>query len=271
LPLRVLGDQTRLQQILLNLLSNALKFTPEGGAVTLHAMPTESGVRFDIIDTGPGVPANRQHLLFKDFSQIDPGTSEGTGLGLAISARLAERMGGSLRYLPREDRSGSIFRLILPWPEAPAEPHQPQPAVPTVSPSTSPSPSPMRLLVADDVQVNRLVLRAMLTSAGHSVTEARGGEEVLGLVTHQRFDMILLDLRMPDVDGLEVTARLRALPGWTAEVPIIGVSADAMAETVQACLATGMDAVLAKPIEFDVLQDELHRLRAHRHAPAATA
>jgi signal transduction histidine kinase len=101
LPLRVLGDQTRLQQILLNLLSNALKFTPERGSVTLRTVTLPAGLRFDIIDTGPGVPPDQRHLLFKDFSQLDPSTSEGTGLGLAISARLAERLGGSLRYVPR--------------------------------------------------------------------------------------------------------------------------------------------------------------------------
>jgi signal transduction histidine kinase/ActR/RegA family two-component response regulator len=264
MPRLVLGDQTRLQQILLNLLANALRFTPDRGSVTLRAAPTSAGVCFDIIDTGPGVPADRQHLLFQDFSQLEPGASEGTGLGLAISARLAERMGGSLRYLPREDCTGSIFRLILPLPDAPAEPCR-QPA------AAAAGTSPLRLLVADDVQVNRVVLRAMLTSAGHSVTEARGGAEVLDLAARDRFDMILLDLRMPDIDGLEVTARLRAQPGWTAEVPIIGISGDVMPETVQACLAVGMDAVLAKPVEFNVLRNELHRLRTHRHASAPVA
>ena len=123
--------------------------------------------------------------------------------------------------------------------------------------------------MADDLRGNRVVLRAMLTGAGHSVTEARGGDEALGLVVRHRFDMILLDIRMPDIDGLEVTARLRAMPGWTAEAPIIGISADAMPETVQACLAAGMDVVLAKPVELDVLLDELHRLHAQRHASAA--
>ena len=262
LPKLILGDQTRLQQILLNLLSNALKFTPEGGGVTLHAAPLAGSIRFDTIDTGPGVPAEQRHRLFKDFSQLDPGTGAGTGLGLAISARLAERMGGSLRYIPCEDGDGSTFRLILPWPEAAAEPtrHRTSPAAPTPK---------LRLLVADDLRGNRVVLRAMLTGAGHSVTEARGGDEALGLVVRHRFDMILLDIRMPDIDGLEVTARLRAMPGWTAEAPIIGISADAMPETVQACLAAGMDVVLAKPVELDVLLDELHRLHAQRHASAA--
>jgi CheY-like chemotaxis protein len=113
-----------------------------------------------------------------------------------------------------------------------------------------------------------MVLRAMLSGAGHSVTEARCGGEVLGLVVRQRFDMILLDLRMPDIDGLEVTVQLRARAGWTADVPIIGVSADAMPETVQACLAAGMDAVLAKPVELDVLLSKLHRLGKNRHVPA---
>lgn len=109
----------------------------------------------------------------------------------------------------------------------------------------------------------------MLVGAGHSVTEARGGREVLGLIQRQRFDMILLDIRMPEIDGLEVATRLRALPGWTAEVPIIGISADAMPETVQACLAAGMDILLPKPVEFDILMAELQRFRSYRHAIAA--
>ena len=263
LPERILGDQTRLQQILLNLLSNALKFTPERGAVSLFATTMTAGIRFDIIDTGPGVPPERRHMLFKDFGQLDPGAGEGTGLGLAISARLAERMGGSLRYLPREDAGGSVFRLILPWTRAIAEPARPEPAPP------HPDTPSLNLLVVDDVQVNRVVLRAILTGAGHRVTEARGGRDVLGLIHRQQYDLILLDIRMPDIDGLEVTARLRAMPGWPSEVPIIGVSADAMPETIQASLAAGMDIVLAKPVETATLLAEIHRLRAHRHVSAA--
>jgi CheY-like chemotaxis protein len=262
MPALIVGDQTRLQQILLNLLSNALKFTPQGGAVTLHVAPMPGGVRFDTIDTGPGVPPEQSHLLFKDFSQLDPSAGEGTGLGLAISARLAERMGGSLRYIPREDATGSIFRLVLPWPEAAVEPLRRRASPATATPK-------LHLLVADDVRINRMVLRAMLTGVGHTVTEARGGGEVLELVGQHRFDMILLDLRMPDIDGMEVAARLRALPGWTANAPIIGISADAMPETVQACLAAGMDVVLAKPVELDLLLNELQRQHARRRASVA--
>ena len=337
MPKLILGDQTRLQQILLNLLSNAVKFTPDGGSVTLHVMGVPAnllaagmpppgvplggrvaaggaaaggslgdghpgdghpgaghsgagysgggssggvqlgggasgggalggiqalGVRFDVIDTGPGVPAEQRHLLFKDFTQLDPSGGEGSGLGLAISARLAERMGGSLRYLRREDGPGSVFRLALPWPEAPAEPVMP-------GAGTEPPAAGLDLLVADDIRVNRLVLRAMLTGAGHRVTEANGGREVLELVAEHRFDMILLDLRMPDMDGMAVTAHLRAASGWTAEVPIIGISADVMPGTIEACVAGGMDVVLPKPVEFDALLAELDRLRTHRHtAPA---
>ena len=137
LPLRVLGDQTRLQQILLNLLSNALKLTPERGSVTLRTVTLPAGLRFDIIDNGPGVPPDQRHLLFKDFSRLDPSTSEGTGLGLAISARLAERLGGSLRYVPREDTTGSIFRLMVPWTEAPGDPlRRHAPPVPPPTPFT---------------------------------------------------------------------------------------------------------------------------------------
>ncbi len=268
IPGLILGDRTRLQQILLNLLSNALKFTPAGGSVTLCSAIATGGVRFDVVDTGQGVPVDQRHLLFQDFSQLDPAMAQGAGLGLAISARLATHLGGSLQYLPGNDGVGSIFRLTLPWSEtrAPADEVAPAPAGPE-SPSVE---TRLHLLLADDVRGNRMVLRAMLAVDGHMVVEARDGAEALGIIMRDRFDALLLDLRMPRMDGLELTKRLRAMPGWTQTVPIIGISADAMPETVQSCLDGGMDIVLAKPVDRDVLLAELRR-RVPRPEVASSA
>jgi CheY-like chemotaxis protein len=247
----VVGDRTRLQQILLNLLWNALKFTPVGGAVALRLAPAELGLRFEVLDTGPGIPADRQHLLFQDFSQLEP--SEGTGLGLAISARLARQMEGSLAYYPGPGGVGSLFRLELPWPAASG-------AIETPVETVSHAPSPGRdLLVVDDVRVNRRLLQALLAAEGHRVTEAQSGAEALSMLTRQRFDAVLLDLHMPGMDGFETTRRVRAHPA-RGDVAIIAVSADAMPATVQACLAAGMDAVVAKPVDRTLLLNALARI-----------
>lgn len=256
MPRSLVGDQTRLQQILLNLLSNAVKFTPKGGVITLRTAMVSDGVRFEVSDTGPGVTPEQRHLLFKDFSQLDPGVGQGTGLGLAICARLTAHMGGSLQYLPGEGGHGSTFRLTLPWTAAPAGTAEPE----ADAGETPASPERLRLLIVDDVKGNRMVLRAMLSIDGHEVTEARDGAEALGMLLRQRFDALLLDLHMPRMNGLELTERLRAMPGWTREVPVIGVSADAMPETLQACRAAGMNIMLTKPIERDALTRELRRL-----------
>jgi signal transduction histidine kinase/ActR/RegA family two-component response regulator len=255
LPPLAVGDRTRLQQILLNLLWNALKFTPVGGSVTLRLAPAQAGLRFEVQDTGPGIPADRQHLLFQDFSQLEP--SEGTGLGLAISARLARQMEGSLAYYPGPGGIGSLFRLELPWPAASG-------GLETPVETVSQLPSPGRdLLVVDDVRVNRRLLQALLAAEGHRVTEAQSGAEALSMLTRQRFDAVLLDLHMPGMDGFEAARRIRAQTG-SGETAIIAVSADVMPATVQACLAEGMQAVIAKPVDRTLLLSALGQIGPRR-------
>jgi signal transduction histidine kinase/ActR/RegA family two-component response regulator len=264
LPPLVVGDRTRLQQILLNLLWNALKFTPVGGSVTLRLAPASIGLRFEVIDTGPGIPADRQHLLFQDFSQLDPNAAEGTGLGLAISARLARQMEGSLTYHPGPNGNGSLFRLDLPWPAASGGTR----AAP-IADSGLPA-AGLELLVVDDVRVNRRLMQALLSAEGHRVTEAQSGAEALALVGRRRFDAVLLDLHMPDMDGFAVTRALRAGHD-TADAAIIAVSADVLPETVQACLAAGMDAVVAKPIDHALLMAALDRTDIRRRVGDSVA
>jgi signal transduction histidine kinase/ActR/RegA family two-component response regulator len=293
LPGTISGDTTRLQQIMLNLLWNAMKFTPHGGDVTLRVGAGVDWLRCEVIDTGPGIPAEKQAMLFQDFARLDPNTAEGTGLGLAISARLAERMGGRLLFHPGPDGLGSLFRLELPWPavetphelsaDAPEWHHAETIALPSEPPrealpaARADAPIPpvrlpfagLHLLVVDDVAANRAMMRALLTADGHLVTAAENGAEAVALTARDRFDAVLMDVRMPVMDGIEATHRIRQLPGEAGATPIIAISADAMPETTRACLAAGMNAMLSKPIERDAMLATLRRLELQRYRPPA--
>jgi signal transduction histidine kinase/ActR/RegA family two-component response regulator len=300
LPATISGDTTRLQQILLNLLWNAMKFTPHDGTVTLRVGAGVDWLRCEVIDTGPGIPAEKQAMLFQDFARLDPNAADGTGLGLAISARLAERMGGRLLFHPGPGGLGSLFRLELPWPavetlprEAPEEvpvegsagqhrgsiefmsgpPREGLPAGPTEVPSrlVRLRPAGLHLLVVDDVAANRAMMRALLTADGHLVTAAENGAEAVALTARDRFDAVLMDVRMPVMDGIEATRRIRKLPGEAGATPIIAISADVMPETTRTCLAAGMSAMLAKPIERDALVATLRRLELDRYRPLVRA
>jgi signal transduction histidine kinase/CheY-like chemotaxis protein len=254
-PEAVEADATRVRQMLLNLLSNAVKFTPAGGRVALRALPLAApggGIRIEVQDTGPGVPAEKRHLLFEDFSQLSPvaGEGVGTGLGLAISARLAEAMGGRIGC-DGEARAGALF-----WVELPLKP-VPLPASADVQPVAGQAGGPgsrsLRVLVADDVAANRMVARAMLVAAGHRVDSAADGAEALAAVARETYDVVLMDLQMPVMDGLEATRRIRELDGGRAAVPILAVTASALPEQVEACREAGMDGHLAKPIDRESL------------------
>jgi signal transduction histidine kinase/ActR/RegA family two-component response regulator len=255
-PPMVSGDSTRLQQVLLNLLWNAMKFTPDGGRVALR-VSEGSDLCFEVSDTGPGIPPGRQDRLFQDFSPLDA-SAGGSGLGLAISARLAERMGGRLSYHAGQQGLGSVFRLEVPLPAATAIVAEPQDMA--IKPRGR-----LHLLVADDVAANRFVLHAMLAAEGHSVTEAADSCEVMASLRGDRFDVVLLDLHMPGTDGVTTARRIRTLPDPTAAtVPMLAVSADTAPETLQACLDAGMSGLITKPIERATLLAELHRLELHR-------
>ena len=258
LPARVLGDRTRLQQVLLNLLSNAVKFTPEEGRVRLVAAAGETfGLRLEVIDSGPGVPEEQRALLFQDFTQLAPSSAdptEGAGLGLAISAGIVRAMGGTIGYQPGPNGIGACFHVDLPWRPLPRERELPV-AVPEAGEGRK-----LRVLAVDDVRSNRLLLQAMLEAEGHDVVLADSGMAGLALVAETGFDAVLMDVRMPDLDGLEVTRRIRGLPGAAGRTPIIGVSADAQRHDVAECLDAGMNGHLAKPFERGQLLATLRRV-----------
>jgi signal transduction histidine kinase/CheY-like chemotaxis protein len=269
---RRLGDPGAVRQIALNLVSNAVKFT-EAGAVTLSlrqgaARPDGGPAALIVVrDDGPGVPEAAQARIFERFEQADTSITRshgGTGLGLALVKALSEAMGGgvTLESAPGE---GATFAVTLPLAVAPAEePDSGRPArlAAAPRPATMAGP-PLRVLVTEDNEINRIVARAMLERAGCVVSIAQDGAEAVRLVAQTRPDLVLMDLSMPVMDGLEATRRIRAAEAaeGRAPTPIIALSANALAEHRDAALQAGMNAYLTKPVEDAALRAAL---AAHR-------
>ena len=258
-PRLLTTDPTRLRQVLVNLLGNAVKFTAKGW-IELRMRVVEGGgaLRIEIADTGPGIPADSSHRLFNDFERLgaQAGPIEGAGLGLALSARLAKMLGGCLGH---EDNpgGGSVF-----WLELPVIAHEAtEPvlgmalscdlseaqAVPTIPARC------LRVLLVDDVAMNRDVAAAFLQAAGHEITCVEGGAEAVVAAAASDFDVILMDVHMPEVDGLKATRHIRALTGPRGQVPIIALTAHAFAEQEAECRRAGMDGHLSKPFAPDAL------------------
>ena len=257
LPAGVHADPLRVRQMVLNLLGNAVKFTPAGGAVTLSASAQDGLVRIAVTDTGPGVAEELRGRLFQDYARgAGMGEIEGSGLGLSITAALARAMGGTVGWEPGPNGRGSVFVLSLPLPTSPL------PAAFPIAPPAPPRRPPMTVLVVDDVTANRRVVEALLTREGHAVIHAASGEAALNLLQDGTLpDLILMDLDMPQMDGYATTARIRQMPGAAARVIIIAVTGHTHPMEVRACLAAGMDGHLAKPIEPQELNQKLDWLR----------
>jgi signal transduction histidine kinase/CheY-like chemotaxis protein len=251
IPPWVTGDPTRLRQILLNLMTNAVKFTPAGRVVlTVSLDEYRSGdIRFAVSDTGIGIPANRQHLLFQNFSQIDRSTTRqfgGTGLGLALCKRLTEAMGGVIG-VESEPGVGSTFWVSLPFAPADSPQHAGNPESARKPQATG------RILVAEDLYINQVVVQAMLAAEGYDVTIVKDGLEAVEALMDDRYDLVLMDMEMPKMDGIAATHAIRALGEPARSVPIIALSANAMLEQVERCRAAGMNDHLAKPIDRALL------------------
>ncbi|HHQ4764790.1 hybrid sensor histidine kinase/response regulator [Aeromonas veronii] len=249
-PRELQGDPMRLSQVMGNLLDNALKFT-EQGQVTLHLGWQDEKLLISVSDTGIGIADADQALLFEPFSQVDNSATRrfsGTGLGLAISKRLVTLMGGEI-HLKSEPGKGSCFWFELPGMALPCH-SQPQ------REEGASALLPLDVLVVEDSPVNQLVVSLMLQKLVGKVRLAANGLEALAQVDEQIPDLILMDMRMPLMDGLEATRRLREL-GCT--MPIVALTANAMAEDKACCLAQGMDDFLAKPITLSRLRECLQR------------
>ena len=266
----VLGDAQRLTQVVLNLLGNAVKFTPAGGSIWVSAdllaeTPDTLTVSFSVRDTGIGVTAEQQAHIFQPFTQAYASISRqfgGTGLGLSISRSLVEQMGGTL-HLDSAVGQGSTFTFALTLPRARAQPVAPAPA-----PAPTKAVAGLRVLVAEDNAVNRLLVRLLLTHHGVHVTEATTGAEALARVRAEVFDVVLMDVQMPEMNGLDATAAIRALPDPArARVPILALTANAFRADTDRYLAAGMNGCLTKPFE----EAELVRLLAELAAGGAAA
>ncbi|MBF0255607.1 MAG: PAS domain S-box protein [Gammaproteobacteria bacterium] len=270
-PPWVLGDPHRLNQILLNLLGNAIKFT-EQGRVSLRILRQGDVSLFQVRDSGIGMTLQQQERLFKSFEQADSSTTRlygGSGLGLAISRNLAQLMGGDIR-VESAPGQGSCFSLSLPLPTAQPTPsdqmrHSQGPATARLT--------GMRLLAADDVPINRLILQDLLEHAGAEVSFAENGMQALGLLAQRgvdAFDGVLMDIQMPIMDGYEASRRIRSL---APDLPIIGLTAHALKEERDRCLAVGMVDHVSKPIDEELLIATLRRhcLNRPRRVQAAPA
>jgi signal transduction histidine kinase/CheY-like chemotaxis protein len=255
IPTTLRGDPERLRQIVLNLLSNAVKFTPRGTVTLAAALESESdagvGVRISVADTGIGIPIEKQAVVFEPFRQADGSVTRkygGTGLGLAISRNLVHLLGGEMQ-LESAPGQGSRFVFTACF-RRPRQPDPLQPAGRTWDESAARS---LSILVAEDNAVNRRLLITVLESRGHRVRAASNGVEAVEFFQHGEFDLILMDVQMPELDGIDATAAIRQTENGNARVPIYAFTAHAMAGDREKCLAAGMDGYLSKPVKLDDL------------------
>jgi signal transduction histidine kinase/DNA-binding NarL/FixJ family response regulator len=257
-PRALRGDPGRLRQVLLNLVGNAIKFTDHGSVRVEVTRARERGdrtaLRFEVTDTGPGIPSEAQPRLFQEFTQVDQLATRragGTGLGLAISRKIVTAMQGEIGVRSSPGH-GSTFWFTVAL--APA-----QGKVVVEAATSEPQVPPLRILVAEDNPVNQQVALGLLRRRGHSVDVVATGLAAVEAVGRRPYDVVLMDVHMPEMDGIEATRQIRRLPGEAGQVPIIALSASAMKDETDACMAAGMLGHLAKPIDPVALATTLAR------------
>jgi len=263
------GDPTRIRQVILNLMNNAIKFTT-AGAITVSVDLFEGvgppRVHFCVADTGVGIPEEKIGLIFEAFRQADGSTTRrygGTGLGLTISSRLIELMGGNI-WVESEVGKGSRFHFVIPLSKAVNPPAFKTTDVVAPTPETP----PLRVLVAEDNLINQKIAARLLEKAGHKVTVASDGREALAAWRKQPFDLVLMDIQMPHLNGFECTAAIRAIEEQAGgRVPILALTAHAIKGYDQRCLEAGMDGYLSKPMRGDELLAAIHRVTVSAPEP----
>jgi PAS domain S-box-containing protein len=264
----LVGDPIRLRQVVLNLLGNAIKFT-DSGRVSVRVEvqrrnQKELDLHFLVKDTGIGIPEEKQALIFQPFRQADGSSSrrfEGTGLGLAICTRLVALMGGTI-WVESRVGLGSTFHFVVPFVTAgmSSDAGDTQPAALA---RKGPN-GPFRILLAEDNVVNQRLVFAALRKQGHDIEVATNGHEVLAAIDRTAFDLILMDVQMPHMDGLEATAAIRETERKSqGHMPIIAMTAHAMKGDMERCLDAGMDDYLTKPVDLERLREAVQRWASH--------
>lgn len=261
------GDGGRIRQILTNLIGNSIKFTLFG---SIRLSVTDSGlnqagdhlVRFEVRDTGIGIPKEKHDLIFQDFAQIDDSTTrrfEGTGLGLAICKLLVDRMNGVIGFESQEG-SGSTFWFVLPLPKSAADIAEPANAPPPAEGITladAPPAETRTVLLAEDNLVNQQVAKNVLERLGHQVDVASNGRVALEMLERESYDVIFMDVQMPEMDGIEATQRIRQLDDARSQIPIVAVTANAMAGDRETYLEAGMTEYVSKPFSTEDIENAL--------------
>ncbi len=269
IPDQLEGDPGRIRQILLNLIGNAIKFTEQGEVVVRAELEAKTAqtvrLHFSVRDTGIGIPAEKQDKIFDSFSQADGSTTRrygGTGLGLSISRRLVTMMNGRL-WLESEAGKGSTFHFTAEFGLEPVAVNRSLATLHAPGEKESRPYLPLHILVAEDNKVNQTLAKRLLEKQGHTVVVAGDGRQALQAFERERFDVILMDVQMPGMDGLEATAAIRAA---RSQIPIIAMTAHAMAGDRERCLAAGMDDYISKPIH---VEDLLTLISAVQHSSYA--
>jgi signal transduction histidine kinase/ActR/RegA family two-component response regulator len=265
-PPWIQSDGVRLRQVMTNLVGNAVKFTP-AGTVDVRVSRRASQLVVAIKDTGIGISPEVQAKLFQPFQQADGSSNrrfEGSGLGLSISQQLMALLGGSIA-LESEPGQGSTFTMAWPCVEAPAQRSE------EASSCQAPVDGALRVLLADDNEINLKLATALLAKLGLEPKVAHDGLEALEVLARQPFDVVLMDCHMPGMDGFEATRRIRALDGPASRTPIVALTASALREELDRCLAVGMNDHLTKPVSLAALANALRHFHPQARSVAAGA
>lgn len=270
-PLFLKGDPTRLRQVLLNLITNAVKFTEKGSVTLIVRMQDKAGgkprIYFGVKDTGIGIPKEVQKNIFTPYTQANASITRrfgGTGLGLSICLRLVNAMGGDIE-IDSEPGVGSTFYFTVPFeegvPEVEAAPASPAATV------AGPAAKPLKILVVDDNPINQKVVAGMLDKDKHKLVAATSARAALDEIKKSDFDVILMDMEMPEIDGPEATRMIRALPDKRqASTPVIAMTANNMKEDIDRCIKAGMNDYCSKPIDLEKLRGQLLQV-ANKEGP----
>ncbi|HEX5486150.1 MAG TPA: ATP-binding protein, partial [Limnobacter sp.] len=271
-PARIMADPTRLRQVLINLIGNALKFTHNGRVKVICEMHKQN-IRIAVQDTGIGIEPEVIPNLFADFTQADASINRryhGTGLGLAICKRLVSLMEGEIG-VHSEVGKGSEFWFEIPCVRGEdAEPAQTAP--PTELPAGQPNPArkqPLHILIAEDNEMNQKIIQHILDRIGYTYALVSNGQEAVERIGREDFDLVLMDIRMPVMSGLDATRLIRQMPGRNRNIPILAVSADTLEEQFEECKSAGINDFISKPISRSELEKKLIEYGFNQSGPNA--